>query len=501
MTTTYYVSGSGDDNNNGQSPQAPFRNIQTAADLTQPGDVVYVMDGIYTNSNPYSDIVRITRSGTANAWITYKAYPGTKPKLISNNWQAFAIRGASYITIDGFELQGNNDNITLEQAIAEQNNLNNPLTSGNGISISPSGTQNPHHIIIQNNEVYKFGGGGIYTYHADYVTISNNIVYDNAWYSPYGNSGISTYQNWNSDSYTGYKMIIKDNITYNNLNLVPWYVLGEITEGSGIIIDDSRNTQNNSTLGRYQGRTLVENNFSYNNGGRGISAYESDFVDIVSNRTYLNLRNADADSGEIDLNSTDGVHVLNNIVSPATGKPAILARDSTNVVSDSNIVYGSVGANTAVYSQYVDPVIANLLVTRAQVQSEDEAVAPKPHVLNQIENKVYSLDNDELTGNFSVNIITDAIDSDILTAGSIDTVAYQVNTSQLDITNALGENGLLQILAAKPSNALVAKTLSGNDASEVLFTNGVNPTLGSTDVHFVDVGNTITLLPSYHSPK
>jgi len=65
---TYYVSGTGSDSNNGLSQSAAFRNIQTAADLTLPGDVVYVMNGVYTTCTG-CNLLDITRSGTAAAWI------------------------------------------------------------------------------------------------------------------------------------------------------------------------------------------------------------------------------------------------------------------------------------------------------------------------------------------------------------------------------------------------------------------------------------------------
>jgi len=341
MATTYYVSGTGNDNHSGVTPKTPFRNIQKAADLTQPGDTVYVMNGVYTNDYPNGNIVKITRSGTANARITYQAYPGHSPKLVSKNWNAFSISGASYITIDGFELQGNNSNLTLEEAISEKNNTDNPLTSGNGIEVRAYDDKYPHHIIIRNNEVYEFGGGGIYTYHADYVTIENNVVYNNAWYSPYGNSGISNYQNWNSDGYTGYKMIIRGNITYNNQNLIPWFQAGKVTDGNGIIIDDARNTQNGSTLGVYQGRSLIENNISYNNGGRGINIYKSNFVDVMNNTIYQNSRHPEIKDGEITITNADDVRVFNNIMNASLGKPANKVYESTNVTSDYNLIFNS----------------------------------------------------------------------------------------------------------------------------------------------------------------
>ncbi|MDD1417362.1 DUF1565 domain-containing protein, partial [Dolichospermum sp. ST_con] len=112
---TYYVSAdtAGNDSNDGLSTSSPFKTIQKAANLTNPGDTVLIMNGVYTNTDPFGGIVSIKRSGTSNAPITYKAYPGHSPKLQSNGWNAISItNGASYIEINGLELIGNNSNIT-----------------------------------------------------------------------------------------------------------------------------------------------------------------------------------------------------------------------------------------------------------------------------------------------------------------------------------------------------------------------------------------------------
>jgi len=47
--TNYYVSAEfGTDNHDGLSPETPFFNLQTASDLTEPGDTVFIMNGVYT---------------------------------------------------------------------------------------------------------------------------------------------------------------------------------------------------------------------------------------------------------------------------------------------------------------------------------------------------------------------------------------------------------------------------------------------------------------------
>src|ERR1017187_3459552 len=185
---TYYVSGTGSDSHSGLSQSAAFRNIQTAADKTLPGDVVYVMNGVYTACTG-CNLLDVTRSGTAAAWIAYRAYPGHQPQIGAGAaWNAVMIHGgASYIEFSGFRLQGNRLNVSLAQCTAEellptaQTNPD-PACNGNGISVDgrQDGANKPHHILIAQNEVYDFPGGGIGTAEADYVIVEDNFVHENA---------------------------------------------------------------------------------------------------------------------------------------------------------------------------------------------------------------------------------------------------------------------------------------------------------------------------------
>ncbi|MDX2141060.1 MAG: right-handed parallel beta-helix repeat-containing protein [Chloroflexota bacterium] len=360
--TIYYVSPAGSDTNSGLSEATPFRTIQHAADVTNPGDTVYIMNGDYRRLNPQRDIVTITRSGTADAWITYTALPGHRPRLVSQNWQAIAIIGAAYIIIDGLELEGNNQSIAVEDALAEQSDIENPITGGNGIAIGAAG-QFTHHVIVRNCTVRYFSGGGIYTYHADYVTIEDNIVAFNGFYSPYANSGISFYQNWNSDDSTDVKMIARRNIVYGNYNYVPFAFLDPkmVTDGNGIIVDDTRNTQNDSTLGVYPGRTRIENNVIYNNGGRGVHVFYSDHVEIVNNTTYQNGQHPDISDGEITTMFSSDVQVLNNIMVANSGEPANAVIEATDVIYNYNLLYNQSGYTSVASANLLsaDPMFVN----------------------------------------------------------------------------------------------------------------------------------------------
>lgn len=338
---TYHVSPTGSDSNNGLSTSSPFKTIQKAANLTNPGDTVLIMNGTYTNGYD-SQVVSITRSGTSKAWIRYKAYPGHYPKLKHDGWQGILIKaGASYIEVNGLEIIGNNENITLDYAKSQQSNPHNPATNGNCITIDGRQGGHPHHLRIVRNKVHGCGGGGIAIIQADYVTIDRNEVFDNSFYSVYANSGISLWQNWRLDHATGYKIFVTNNKVYNNRQYIPWIATGTITDGHGIIIDDSRNTQNNSTLGAYTGKTLIANNITFNNGGNGIHTFSSDRIDIVNNTAYLNNQSPEINDGQIVANKSGNVTIFNNILYAIAGKRINSNWSNQNVIYNYNLYANS----------------------------------------------------------------------------------------------------------------------------------------------------------------
>ena len=365
LATTLYVAESGSDAADGHSPKSAFHSLQHAANLTQPGDTVFVMNGTYTAARPTEAALAITHSGTADRWITFKAMPGQAPKIVTRGWNAIDFGGkAAYVEVNGFTVIGNNDNVTLAGAL-KRGNRPDPDYDGNCISADGrkgSATEKPHHLRILNNVLGKCGGGGIALIQTDYVTISGNTVYDCSWYSIYGTSGISTLEDWNSDDATGYKMIITHNKVFGNKELVPWVDAGKITDGEGIIIDTLRSP----ARGAYKGRTLVADNVIYANGSAAIEVFRSDHVDVLNNSTYADVQQAAGEKrGEMNLNEAGDVHVANNIFYSLKGENPVSLNASKpcDCTLSSNIYFN--GANlpaTLVGSKDViaDPLYINL---------------------------------------------------------------------------------------------------------------------------------------------
>ncbi|HSO89441.1 MAG TPA: T9SS type A sorting domain-containing protein [Draconibacterium sp.] len=347
--TNYYVNAAtGYNSNTGRSVEKAFKTLQKAADKTIAGDTVFVTNGTYLKDYSYSsDVVVESSSGTPEKWIVWMNYPGHQPLISFDCWRAFNIQG-SYIEVNGLTVKGNNSNITLEQALNQPKSCANPTGSydgrfnGNGISVDGRNGTRYHHFKVKNCTVYDCGGAGITFIQSDYITIENNVIYNCSWYTLWSTSGISLWQNWNSDNETGVKNSIRNNICCGNRQYVPAIAFNcGFTDGNGIIIDDSENTQNGSTLGSYKGRTLIGNNICYKNGGSGIHTYESKHVDIINNTAYLNNQSNELNGGQIFANTSDDVRIFNNIlVAPSNKKINSNYNNGKSNVYDYNLHFG-----------------------------------------------------------------------------------------------------------------------------------------------------------------
>jgi hypothetical protein len=171
---TYYVSIVGIDSNPG-TLSSPFRTIQKAMDVVNPGDIVYVRDGTY-NENP-----TLTRSGNSSAWITIKNYPGELPVIDGTGmtpsyWAGgtLEVGSVSYVIIDGFKIQD---------------------SEASGICVLRS-----NNVIVKNCQTMNTGYSGIRvcygegTSNLQYCTnikVLNNIIDQSNMKVPYGQEALS----------------------------------------------------------------------------------------------------------------------------------------------------------------------------------------------------------------------------------------------------------------------------------------------------------------------
>jgi parallel beta-helix repeat protein len=201
---TYYVAPNGNDSNSG-SINAPFKTIQKAANIVNPGDIVIVKDGTYTATDNNDYIVKLDRGGTSDDWITFRAENKWGAKLNGQNnttgygWSFES--DARYIRVEGFEIYGTHSKGFLSNAAGNNIYLyrNKIYDIGkwctgtdygqNGIYIG-SGTS--YHT-AESNIIYNVGrlpncGGndywqnhdhGIYIKNSSNHTIINNIFYNN----------------------------------------------------------------------------------------------------------------------------------------------------------------------------------------------------------------------------------------------------------------------------------------------------------------------------------
>jgi parallel beta-helix repeat protein len=313
----YYVAPAGSDANVG-SRSSPWATLQHADGGRVAGDCVHVAPGTYAAG------LRVTRGGNHAASDGYVVYrcetlDGCRINALGgNDAPAFTFNtegGPNYVVIDGFEL------------VASR-----PVAYGVGIGITnnPAGapTAKPasHHVWMINNVIHGYGEAGIGTNEADWLFILHNTVYDNARVTcDAQGSGIGLVVAKTAPEYTPtdadqawapFHQVVKWNMVHDNILSQCGTAANPFdTDGNGIIIDTFNGAGVDDVL--YPHRTLVANNVTYGNGGKGIAVFRSSHVTVANNTAYnnnLDPWNAGFPRGEIhNGGGTDNLY-LNNIV-------------------------------------------------------------------------------------------------------------------------------------------------------------------------------------------
>jgi hypothetical protein len=326
---TVYAAANGDDGNSGTSPLAP-RTLNGASSLSQPGSVVCLKGGTYSMSSSFHP----ARSGTANAWIVYKAYGDTDVNIVwapggdANDLFYFfgtsLWNGPSYIEVHDLNFDGRN------------------------VAAFAFKCNDSHHLRFVGNTIKNMGAGGIGAVLCDYLTAASNKIYRSGYNQGWA-SGITFNSNQWYDRYPGFHSIVVNNIISGTFDASSYR-----TDGNGIIMDLSNRTYDASSADTPP--ALVVNNLVYNNGGRCIETYVVTSVWVVNNTCYKNALDLAQASGEIATNRSRNNYFVNNIAATWNNRqPYAQYNTNQNMIYYRNIGYGGrVGFAYADSSQFIN---------------------------------------------------------------------------------------------------------------------------------------------------
>jgi parallel beta-helix repeat protein len=310
FSTTYYVSNSGDNSNNGESIDSAFATLQYAADNVLAGDSVLVLPGDYAGF----DLRGV--DGTETDPIIFKAL-GDSVRITDNNSRTddgINLEGPDWVVIDGFTVIGvprNGIRLVTAEHITIKNNT--CLNNSRGIL-----TGFVEDVVIENNLcAYSWDEHGIYHSNSgDNPIIRYNVCHDN--------NGCGIHMN-GDESMGGDGLItnatIEGNIIYGN----------GAAGGSGINCDGVANSR-------------IFNNLIYDNHASGISLYRIDGTDGSYNTKVYNNTVINAEDGRWSLNignDSEADTIYNNILITLhnwRGSISIREESLPGFYSDYNIV-------------------------------------------------------------------------------------------------------------------------------------------------------------------
>ena len=349
--TTYYLSPTGSDANNGLSPSAAWLSPNHSLNC---GDVISAAAGSYSNANFYTG-----RWGTVNcpagnnvAWLRCATFDTCKIAGTSN--QGMWV-DKSYWGVEGWEITTSASDLYGTCFIAQPN-------YATPVEI--------HHIIFANDIANGCSQSGFAVVNhgavsVDYFAVVGSVAYNASQGSGTCASGISVYQPVQSDSVAGTHIYIAGNVSYGNLE--PSICNGTSpTDGEGIILDTFDGSQGGLPT-PYAAQAVVENNLVFNNGGKGIEVFNNSAgsahakIYIEQNTSWANLTDPNQHwigCGEVVVTVASDTQVSGNLISTQSatgcGGHAIYALsveqgDVSDTVNN-NFAAGLGGNNTFLYA-------------------------------------------------------------------------------------------------------------------------------------------------------
>lgn len=384
-TPAYYVSATGSDSSDGRTEQTAFATPQKAVDTAQPGDIIVLMNGTYGRAEgkpARTPVAKLDRPGKPAGWITLKNYSGHRPVLSAHGQQAISIhevKGSptlAYLEVRGLHVRGNGD--TVREQFADEVGKSTPNTDMMGIYINGRTTPYPgertpgemlHDIRLADNLVEFCTADGIYVEYCDWLFIENNTVRNNCWFTTgYAPAGLAVMGYANFDGVDNvFKMLIRGNQVYGNRLTVPNQPWGKEKKttyfnGNGILLDANAE----KPPAAYLGRTLVQNNLVFNNGGGGIQMWGSHRLDIVNNTLYHNGATPELKWGQFGVDMCRDIRILNNIVVAQADRPldswfaGQKDRKTAYILRMNNLFWGGAKPNIEGINDLVaDPLFVN----------------------------------------------------------------------------------------------------------------------------------------------
>ena len=356
-----YVSVNGSDSAAGTSA-APFATLQRAVDTVQAGQTIYIRGGTYTNAEygqPYANrteqaLLRIASSGTAAAPITMRNYGNEYVRLVSDvNGIQFNNQTNEHWIIQGMELMGNAQQLSEEISVAnwwEDDGIR-PM-QGRGIGGKMD------HITIRDMIVHDFPGAGIAPRNSEYVTIENNIVYNNAWWSTAGTHGITVSSMQPTVSDSEQTILVTGNMAFNNQSLVISHVFskGKVS----LVLDEGNGIHLQNNIETFQRAALVENNIIFWNGKAGIGVNTMDDLTIRRNAFYQNARVVNR-QGEASIQSSALADVSGNLFQPRSNQQTYRDFQDAYIGVGTNYTLAGVAGDVDLPASFlrISPVFAN----------------------------------------------------------------------------------------------------------------------------------------------
>lgn len=291
--TSYFMSPTGNDSNNGLSSGSPWLSPNHSVNC---GDTILAATGAYTvaNSFTFGSFGTVTGTGHCVAWVICAQFPNCTATAGSSDGPAMWIT-SSHWGVSGFVLT----NVEDDYGCVQQ-------------------TGAIHDIIVVNTIFNGCHGGGMNTGGQDYFIYIADIAYNAAQESSHCASGFQFDFPTNSDTALGTHIYGSQLFSWHNFDPNPCNGSAP-TDGQGIILDSW-------DVNGYAGQGAFENNIAFLNGAGGvrIDATTTSKVYIKNNTTYGNNGTAASsvsECGEIASQSSEYIEVYSNLsaTNSATG--------------------------------------------------------------------------------------------------------------------------------------------------------------------------------------